>query len=143
MKSSALTSLAIGALHVVTALRFTNPNFNNITIGKPLNITWDDASGPVSLTLVKGGTPALFATVGTLASDLTATSYLWTPSSSLLRDTYDIVFRDSSNSVHSFQFELVNAPISVTTTSAASVAAAAPTYTTTFMYPNYANGAGA
>ncbi|EHK97006.1 hypothetical protein M7I_7261 [Glarea lozoyensis 74030] len=120
MKSSALTSLAIGALHVVTALRFTNPNFNNITIGKPLNITWDDASGPVSLTLVKGGTPALFATVGTLA-----------------------IFRDSSNSVHSFQFELVNAPISVTTTSAASVAAAAPTYTTTFMYPNYANGAGA
>jgi hypothetical protein len=60
-----LASLGISSLE---AIRFTNPNFNNITVGSPFNITWTDAAGPVTLTLLKGGTPAYFVAAGTIAS---------------------------------------------------------------------------
>lgn len=54
---------------LVQAIRFTNPNFNNITLGKPFNITWADAAGPVTLNLLMGGTPAYFTVVGSIASE--------------------------------------------------------------------------
>lgn len=57
--------LAIAA--VTDALRFTNANFYNITNGKPFNITWADASGPVTLKLYKGATVTLLEDLGVIA----------------------------------------------------------------------------
>lgn len=64
-----LTALLLAATCSVSqALRFTNSNFHNITVGTPFNITWTDASGPVTLTLLKGASPAYFENMGAIAS---------------------------------------------------------------------------
>ncbi|PVH68545.1 hypothetical protein DL98DRAFT_522688 [Cadophora sp. DSE1049] len=128
--------LAAGAFAVASALRFTNANYNNISVGIPFNITWADASGPVSLTLLVGGTPPFFNTAATIASGLTGTSFLWTPNASLLRNTYDIRFDDSKDSIHSFQFELLQAAVTATaTTTVTSVATSTTSYATLYTYP--------
>lgn len=117
------------------ALTFTNANFYNISVGNPFNITWEDASGAVSLTLLKGGTEPFFTNVSTFASKsgtativsrksstdridgLTSGSYMWTPADDLTSDTYLIHFQDSSGaSAYGFYFALVNAPYSLATT---------------------------
>lgn len=65
--SKFILASSVGVL--VQAIRFTNPNFNNITLDKPFNITWADAAGPVTLNLLLGGTPAYFKMVGPIASE--------------------------------------------------------------------------
>lgn len=60
--------LAMANLGVTSALQFTNRNFYNIQPGIPFNITWSNASGPVTLTLLAGGTPGYMKKVQTLAS---------------------------------------------------------------------------
>lgn len=49
------------------AVEFTNPTFSTITAGKPFNLTWSGADGPVTLTLKDGPSTAL-VTVNTIAS---------------------------------------------------------------------------
>lgn len=71
MKLTSVTSLLFAATcSVAQALRFTNSDFHNITVGTPFNIIWADASGPVTLTLLKGATPAYFKDMGDIASKL-------------------------------------------------------------------------
>lgn len=62
--------MATALAAVAESLRFTNANFYNITTGKPFNITWADASGPVALSLYKGATVALLEDMGTIAGQL-------------------------------------------------------------------------
>ncbi|PVH85966.1 hypothetical protein DL98DRAFT_567840 [Cadophora sp. DSE1049] len=134
MKLLSVLALVAAALRSISALRFTNTNFNNITIGEPFNLTWSDASGPVEITLLKGATPAFFASAG----NLTSTFHMWTPSTDLYRDVYDIVFKDGTNvPVYSFQFEILGGRIAGTSipTSSSSATSAAPSYTATFAYP--------
>jgi len=71
MKLLSLLALVAPAFPSISALRFTNLKFNNITTGKPFNLTWSDASGPVEITLLKGATPAFFASAGVIASEFT------------------------------------------------------------------------
>ncbi|CAK7211660.1 hypothetical protein SCUCBS95973_001190 [Sporothrix curviconia] len=133
-----LGSLIVAATAVTTAsaLSFTNANFYNITIGNPFNITWSNASGPVSLTLLKGGTEPFFTNISTLASGLTGSSYVWTPSADLTSDTYLVHFEDSSGaSAYGFYFALVGAPYSLATTATATTAAATAAATTTTSSP--------
>lgn len=56
---------------ISSALQFTNANFANITVGTPFNITWADASGATTLTLVRGGTYAYSKDVLEIASNYT------------------------------------------------------------------------
>ncbi|CAK7235034.1 hypothetical protein SBRCBS47491_009152 [Sporothrix bragantina] len=134
--SSAL--LAATANTVAQALRFTNSNFHNITVGTPFNITWTDANGPVKLTLLKGASPAYFENMGIIASGLTDSFYVWTPNNKLLRDIYDIQFEDSTGvPIYSFMFELVLAPITAATTTTTAAATASTTYATTWIWPTY------
>ena len=163
MKLLSLFALMAPAFPSISALRFTNSNFNNITTGKPFNLTWSDASGPVEIRLLKGATPAFFASAGVIASkftwlridlchsgigcwttlltlsgNLTSTSHLWTPSTDLYRDVYDIMFKDSTGiPVYGFQFEILGGRVTGTSTlsSSSSTTSAAPSYTATFAYP--------
>lgn len=64
--SSLLVAAAAFAL-ANAAAKFTNPSFNSVTAGKTFNITWEGASGPVTLTLKNGPTTAL-NTVSVIAS---------------------------------------------------------------------------
>ncbi|KAH8649318.1 hypothetical protein BX600DRAFT_517692 [Xylariales sp. PMI_506] len=127
--------LAATTASFTEALRFTNPNFNNITLGVPFNITWADAAGPVTLTLLLGGTPTYFKSMGTIASGLNDGYYLWTPGSSLLSNTYDIKFEDGTNTCYSFQFDLLGAPVTSTSTSTVTAAAKTTTYLSTWIWP--------
>ncbi|CAK7212979.1 hypothetical protein SBRCBS47491_001647 [Sporothrix bragantina] len=128
--------LAATSATTVNALSFTNANFYNITIGNPFNITWSDAQGPVSLTLLKGGTEPFFTNISTLASGLTASSYVWTPAADLTSDTYLIHFEDSSGaSAYGFYFALVDAPYSIATTPTKTTVAATAAATTTTSSP--------
>lgn len=140
--------LLTAAVASVDALSFTNANFYNISIGNPFNITWAEASGPVSLTLLKGGTEPFFTNITTFASkypcqgfdkiltdvedNLSGTSYMWTPSADLTSDTYLIHFADSGGgSAYSFYFALVDAPYSLAMTTTKSAAAQTTAATTT------------
>lgn len=50
-------ALVVGCLATTTAaLTFTNRAFNDLSPGKSVNITWENANGPVTLTLFQGGT---------------------------------------------------------------------------------------
>ncbi|KAL1889706.1 hypothetical protein Sste5346_008691 [Sporothrix stenoceras] len=128
LSSILLTAAAVS----VDALTFTNANFYNISIGNPFNITWADASGPVSLTLLKGGTEPFFTNMTTFANNLSGTSYVWTPSADLTSDTYLIHFADTGGgSAYGFYFALVDAPYSLSTTTTESAAAKTTAATTT------------
>lgn len=65
---STLLAVAVSS-SLASALTFTNRNFYNIKPGTAFNITWDDAAGPVTLTLLEGGTPGYLEPVATLASE--------------------------------------------------------------------------
>ncbi|PSR87154.1 hypothetical protein BD289DRAFT_482254 [Coniella lustricola] len=133
-----LTATALTA--VASSLRFTNANFYNITPGVPFNITWADASGPVTLSLYKGATTALLEDIGTIADRLSGTNYVWTPNATLLRDIYNIHYTDSSGAeINSFQFELVLAPTTAAATATSTSAKASSTtqYTATWIWPTY------
>ena len=51
----------------VAAVQFKNASFAGIIAGNPFTITWEDASGAVTLTLMNGG-PADLTTVNVIAS---------------------------------------------------------------------------
>jgi hypothetical protein len=61
--------LAAATLAVAKAVQFTNTaaQLEAITAGTPFNITWADASGPVTL-LLKDGDPSNLQTVLTIQS---------------------------------------------------------------------------
>jgi len=94
-------------LAITRAAKLTNTadNFNDVTTGKPLTITWAEASGPVTV-LLKAGPSTDLRTVSTIASGQTGNSFVWTPESSLPSDTYAIQINDASGVNYSVQFPI-------------------------------------
>jgi hypothetical protein len=153
LKATLVTCLATAA----NSLVFTNRNFDDIVPGKAFNITWEQAEGPVSLTLFQGATAidTYFKNAGTIAckllqnsnsddfvndivtiiADITDRFYVWTPKSSLTRDVYTIRIEDSTNSpIYSFQFGILT-PIVATTSTLTSTATSYAS--TVWAYPTY------
>jgi hypothetical protein len=57
----------LSVIENVAAVQFMNPSFAGITAGSPFTITWQHASGPVTITLMNGG-PTDLTTVSIIAS---------------------------------------------------------------------------
>lgn len=70
MKASFVTAVLAALPAWVSAVAITNTNFNGIETGKPFEITWSDAAGPVSLTLKDGPSDNLKT-----VSEITCKSY--------------------------------------------------------------------
>ncbi|KAI1468637.1 Ser-Thr-rich glycosyl-phosphatidyl-inositol-anchored membrane family-domain-containing protein [Daldinia caldariorum] len=100
----------------VNAVVITNSNFDDIEVGKPFEVTWSDAAGPVSLTLKDGPSDNL-KTVSELTSGETGTSYTWVPSSDLSSGTYALEINDGSDVNYSQQFEISGGSASGTSAS--------------------------
>ncbi|RKF83928.1 putative extracellular matrix protein [Golovinomyces cichoracearum] len=112
---------AIFALAQSAKLTNTAESFNGVTAGKPMTITWAEASGPVTL-LLKEGSSTNLRTVSTLASGQTGTSFTWTPDTTLPSDTYAIQINDASGVNYSVQFPIKG----VTTQPSSSSAVSSP-----------------
>ncbi|KAI0842843.1 Ser-Thr-rich glycosyl-phosphatidyl-inositol-anchored membrane family-domain-containing protein [Hypoxylon sp. FL0890] len=87
------------------AVTITNSNFDNIEVGKPFEITWSGATGPVTLTLKDGSSDNL-QTVGEITSGQTGESYTWVPDSSLSTGTYALEINDGTDVNYSKQFDV-------------------------------------
>lgn len=89
---------SIAALVAFAAAVLGKPVLTNsqyeITEGEPFTITWSDAQGPVTLTLVSGPESNLVP-VFTITSGETGNSYTWTPSD-IPSGTYAIRIEDST-----------------------------------------------
>ncbi|KZL70179.1 extracellular matrix protein [Colletotrichum tofieldiae] len=121
--------LVAGFAALAQAVQLTNSNFD-VQAGEPFTITWSDAQGPVTLTL-KNGPSTNLATVQTITSGQTGTSFTWTPSSTLPSDQYAIEISDGSGTPnYSGQFTLTtDVTASASVSSAASTASASVTTT--------------
>ncbi|KAG4441936.1 hypothetical protein IFR05_002555 [Cadophora sp. M221] len=106
--------VAAAACAVANAVIITNgpASFVGITAGRALNISWADASGPVTLTLKTGEANAL-TTVSTIASGLTGTSYAWAIPATLPVSFYALQIDDSTGVPnYSIRFEITGGPSS-------------------------------
>ncbi|KAI1412589.1 Ser-Thr-rich glycosyl-phosphatidyl-inositol-anchored membrane family-domain-containing protein [Hypoxylon sp. FL1857] len=107
---------AIFAAIPAWAISITNSNFEGIQTGKPFEITWADAAGPVTLTL-KNGPSSNLQTVGEITSGQTGQSYTWVPSTSLSSGTYALEISDGTDVNYSQQFEVAGGSSSSTSAS--------------------------
>jgi len=110
-------SIVAGLLLAATeAVQLTNKaqDYTGVTAGKPLAITWAQATGPVTI-LLKTGPSTNLRTVSTIASGQTGTSYVWTPDTTTPSGTYALEIQDSNGPNYSMQF-----PISGTTAQSSS-----------------------
>ncbi|KAI2619357.1 Ser-Thr-rich glycosyl-phosphatidyl-inositol-anchored membrane family-domain-containing protein [Hypomontagnella submonticulosa] len=114
----------------VHAVIITNSNFDNIQVGKPFEITWSEATGPVTLTL-KDGPKDNLETVSQLISGATGESYSWTPASSLPSGTYAIEINDGTDVNYSQQFEVTGGSSSSTSASSTGSRTSSTTITST------------
>ncbi|KAI4869268.1 Ser-Thr-rich glycosyl-phosphatidyl-inositol-anchored membrane family-domain-containing protein [Hypoxylon rubiginosum] len=105
MKSVILAVLLAALPAWVSAVLITNSNFDGVEAGKPFDITWSDATGPVTLTL-KDGPSENLQTVGEITSGQTGESYTWTPSPSLPSGTYALEISDGTEVNYSKQFDI-------------------------------------
>ncbi|KAI8965280.1 Ser-Thr-rich glycosyl-phosphatidyl-inositol-anchored membrane family-domain-containing protein [Daldinia sp. FL1419] len=105
MKVSFVSAVLAALPAWVNAVVITNSNYNGIEVGKAFEVTWSDATGPVSLTLKDGPSDNL-KTVSDLTSGETGTSYTWIPSSSLTSGTYALEISDGTDVNYSQQFEI-------------------------------------
>ncbi|KAK1476112.1 hypothetical protein CCUS01_05216 [Colletotrichum cuscutae] len=123
--------LVAGFAAMAQAVQLTNTNFN-VQAGQAFEITWSDASGPVTLTL-KNGPSTDLKTVSTIATGQSGTSFSWTPSSTLPTDQYAIEISDSTGTPnYSEQFTLTTSvTASASVSSASASASASATVTTT------------
>ncbi|KAH7354736.1 Ser-Thr-rich glycosyl-phosphatidyl-inositol-anchored membrane family-domain-containing protein [Rhexocercosporidium sp. MPI-PUGE-AT-0058] len=124
--------VAAAACAVANAVSFTNgpASFVGITAGKALNISWADASGPVTLTLKTGEANAL-TTVSTIASGLTGTSYAWAIPATLPESTYALEIGDSTGVPnYSVRFQITGGPASSSSASGSTTSTASSASTT-------------
>ncbi|KAI1357099.1 Ser-Thr-rich glycosyl-phosphatidyl-inositol-anchored membrane family-domain-containing protein [Xylaria sp. FL0043] len=107
-------------------VQLTNSNFDNIEAGSTFKITWDDAEGPVTLTL-KNGSEDDLKTVETITSGATGDSYVWTVDSDLTSGDYAIEINDGTDANYSEMFPIAgthspsstaSSTVSVTSTTA-------------------------
>ncbi|SPN96718.1 uncharacterized protein DNG_00238 [Cephalotrichum gorgonifer] len=131
MKSYAtLVALALAA--TANAAKFTNVAVNPEP-GKPFELTWSDAQGPVTINL-KNGPSGNLKTVETLASGVTGDSTTITLNAEdLPSDTYAFEIVDSSGPNYSLQFDFEGtgtAPSVTGTTTPSSTESPSSTVTT-------------
>ncbi|KAK1600465.1 Ser-Thr-rich glycosyl-phosphatidyl-inositol-anchored membrane family-domain-containing protein [Colletotrichum navitas] len=111
------------------AVKLTNSNYD-VAAGQPFTITWSDAQGPVTLTL-KNGPSTNLATVQSIATGQSGTSFVWTPPTTLPSDQYAIEISDGTGTPnYSEQFSLatdVSASASASASATASASASAAT----------------
>ncbi|KAK5629823.1 hypothetical protein RRF57_005538 [Xylaria bambusicola] len=121
------------------AVELTNSNFDGIEAGSTFEITWDDAEGPVTLTL-KNGPENDLQTVEAITSGASGGSYVWNVDSNLVSGDYAIEITDGVDVNYSQMFPVAgtDAPSStasstgtVTSTSATRSSTSTETPTTT------------
>ncbi|KAJ4394219.1 hypothetical protein N0V93_003436 [Gnomoniopsis smithogilvyi] len=117
-------SAAISQALALVAL--TNTNWA-VTEDTPFEITWTDANGPVTL-LLKDGPSSNLATVATIASGLTGTSFSWTPTG-IPSGTYAVEITDSEDTNYGSQFTYAGTGSATTTSAATSATTASSTAT--------------
>lgn len=93
------------ALSEAARLTNTAEQYSDVKAGEPYKITWENASGPVTI-LLKNGPSTHLQTVSTIASGQTGNSYEWTPPSSLKTDKYAFEINDSGEPNYSVQFTI-------------------------------------
>ncbi|PMD48974.1 hypothetical protein L207DRAFT_627610 [Hyaloscypha variabilis F] len=111
-----------------TPVEITNTYYGGIQTGSPFNITWDDASGPVTILLREGNTtiPSQ-AEAKAIWVDLTGTYFTWYPGPILGTGLYRFQLDDAAvEPVYSPLFELTYIP-GVYTTSSTTSATPTPT----------------
>ncbi|KAG9231182.1 Ser-Thr-rich glycosyl-phosphatidyl-inositol-anchored membrane family-domain-containing protein [Amylocarpus encephaloides] len=116
--------LAAVAAGVANAVAFTNSAFNGITAGQPIDLTWGNATGPVTITLKNGASTDL-QTVSTITSGQTGTSFTWNVPATLASDTYALEISDSAGPNYSPQFELIGGSASSSSAASSSSTASA------------------
>ncbi|KAI0512471.1 Ser-Thr-rich glycosyl-phosphatidyl-inositol-anchored membrane family-domain-containing protein [Xylaria bambusicola] len=84
-------------------VELTNSNFDDIEAGSTFEITWDDAEGPVTLTL-KNGSEDNLQTVETITSGASGSSYVWSVDSDLVSGDYAIEITDGVDVNYSQMF---------------------------------------
>ncbi|KAG9233699.1 hypothetical protein BJ875DRAFT_511487 [Amylocarpus encephaloides] len=97
--------MALCMSSVAAAAKFGNPSFDEISVGTPFEIKWFDASGPVIVKLKSGSSTAL-QDVSTLGSDLTGTSFSWTPQGTSPSEKYALEITDDTGVNYSVQFPI-------------------------------------
>jgi len=95
MKFSLSVVLASLAASVTALPLFTNSDFSGIKEGSPFEITWADAVGPVTITVVTGPEKNLVP-VQTITSTGTGGKYEWTPQG-LPSGSYALRIQDSTS----------------------------------------------
>ncbi|KAL8870008.1 MAG: hypothetical protein Q9174_003843 [Haloplaca sp. 1 TL-2023] len=102
----------LGTPALAQKIAFGNPAFAGITFGQPFSVQWFGGNGsPVSIDLLTGN-PASPQTVGTLATGLTASPFVWTPvASSTVRSgqLYYLSIHQGSDTNYSPMFGIITA----------------------------------
>jgi hypothetical protein len=103
MKFTITTVAGAMAGLVAGQLALTNTEYS-LTAGSPFQLTWDDASGPVTIYL-EGGPSGNLVDLDTVASGVTTSTYPYTPPSSLCANQlYAFKIDDGSSKNYSPQF---------------------------------------
>ncbi|KFY18543.1 hypothetical protein V493_08522 [Pseudogymnoascus sp. VKM F-4281 (FW-2241)] len=103
-----LQVLVLGSAFAMIAAKvmLTNSDYSGITFDNPFTITWQGATGVVSLQL-KNGAPSNQLLVDTIADGLSGNSFTWYPNENLEEGTYNLEIKDSSGGVnYSPQFRI-------------------------------------
>ncbi|KAK7952391.1 uncharacterized protein PG986_008119 [Apiospora aurea] len=108
------------AAMVAAKASFTNTDFD-VEAGKPFKLTWDGASGPVTI-LLKSGPSGNLKTVSTLTSGANGKEFTFTPDGSLPKDLYAFEIDDGTEPNYSAQFPLGSGAAPSSAASAASSA---------------------
>ncbi|KAI0103731.1 Ser-Thr-rich glycosyl-phosphatidyl-inositol-anchored membrane family-domain-containing protein [Nemania sp. FL0031] len=133
MKVVISSVILAGLLGLVNAkVHLTNSNFDGIEAGSTFEITWDDAEGPVTLTLKNGAEDDL-QDVQTITTNASGDSFEWAVDSALVTGDYAIEIDDGTDVNYSVMFSVdgVAAPSSsaVSSTVSATSSTASPSST--------------
>ncbi|KAJ8120424.1 hypothetical protein ONZ43_g2864 [Nemania bipapillata] len=99
--SSVVLSALLGLVNAKVHL--TNSNFDGIEAGSTFEITWDDAEGPVTLTL-KDGSENNLQTVQTITTNASGDSFVWAVDPALVTGDYAIEIDDGTDMNYSKMF---------------------------------------
>ncbi|TGJ82534.1 hypothetical protein E0Z10_g6205 [Xylaria hypoxylon] len=132
MKVSIVLAALLGLVNAKVHL--TNSNFDDIEAGSTFQITWDDAEGPVTLTLKNGAEDDL-DDVETITTNASGGSFVWAVDPSLAAGDYALEIDDGTDINYSqmFPVESTVEPTSSSSSSSVSItrSTASPSSTST------------
>ncbi|RWA08853.1 hypothetical protein EKO27_g6258 [Xylaria grammica] len=135
MKAVVSSVILAALLGLVNAkVQITNSNFDDVEAGSTFEITWDDAEGPVTLTLKDGDSDNL-QDVETITSGASGNSYVWSVDSDLPSGDYAIEIDDGTDVNYSQMFA-VEGSDDTTTSSATSSASSTVSITSSTASPS-------